>query len=115
MQFLVLNMETMIANQTDCLTRIVQHLGLDIAPLQDQLSLPRANVDPHKEDVTPLSTLDPALCLELKAIYAPHVRGLLAMLQTPGLSPHQPPFPPFADPCPGLADAKVGATIASVG
>lgn len=104
----MLSMDTMLANETDALERIVQHFGLDLSLIEDDLRLPRINVAPHKDDVTHLDELNSALCAELKSLYQPHLQRLYSLLGGPGMSPWQPPFPPFDDPCPSLSSEAGG-------
>mmetsp|Transcript_39017 Transcript_39017/g.92051 ORF Transcript_39017/g.92051 Transcript_39017/m.92051 type:complete len:365 (+) Transcript_39017:61-1155(+) len=98
-QFLVLSYDTLVANQTDTLSRIVSFLGLDPLPTAHDLSMTTWNEDPNKRAVTPLRELDPKVCVALAGLYAEHMDELYRLVNAPGMPPSQPAFPRFRDPC----------------
>jgi len=108
-QFLFLNFDTMIMNETDSLTRIMNHLGLDLEPIRDILKLPQVNVRKDGDQVTPLRDLDADVCSDFAEVYTPHLEALYQEMEKPGFSRWQPPFPRFQHPCkiPTLSEAKV--------
>lgn len=91
-QLLILNMDTLLVNETDTMNRLMKFLGLRVSSNNINTSLLNDNNSSLVEATLDCETYD-----KLKSYYDIHNAGLLALINSPDKPPMEPEFIPFQD------------------